>query len=83
LHIRSTKIDKNTAAADAAAVNVLFLLEGQAVGALIHSGVCFMGTDHNTLQGAVVCFVAVVCALSYGAFDALVGLAVHSPFLLL
>ena len=68
---------------EAAAANPLFLFEGQAIGALVHGGICLVGTNHNTFQGAVVCLVAVMCALLNGTFDALVSIAVHSPFLLL
>ena len=64
--------------------NLVFLLltEGHAVGALIHSGVCLMSAHHDTLQRAVVLVGTVVCTLSNGAFDALVGIAIHSLFLL-
>ena len=64
------------AAASAAAVT-LFLAEGLAVGALIHGGIGLMGAHQDLIQGAEVFAVAVVCALLDGAFDALVGIAVH------
>lgn len=36
-----------------------------------------MCADQNTLQGAVVCIAAMVGALLYSAFDALVSVVVH------
>ena len=62
--------------------STLFLTEGHAVGALIHSGVCLVGAHQNLFQRAVVGFIAMVRALTDGAFDALVGVAVHNKFLL-
>ena len=41
-----------------------------------------MGAHQDLVQGAVVLTLAVVCALLNGAFDALVGIAVHIVFLL-
>ena len=61
----------------------LLLAEGLAVGALIHGGIGLMGTNHDLIQGAVVLGVAVVCAGLDGAFNALVGMAIHNRFLLL
>jgi hypothetical protein len=61
---------------------VLLLAEGLAVGALIHGGICLVGAHQNVIQRAVVVGVTVVSALSYGAFDALVCIAVHSHDLL-
>ena len=60
----------------------LFLTEGHTVGALILGGIPFVSTNQNALQRAEVRFVAVVCALMHSAFDALIGIAVHSLFLL-
>ena len=42
-----------------------------------------MGTHQNPVQRTVVLVFAVVCALLNGTFDALIGMAVHSCFLLL
>ena len=75
------KICKN-AAAIAAAIG-LSLAEGLAVGALIHGRVGLMGTNHDLIQGAVVFSVAVVSAGLDGAFNALIGMAIHILFLLL
>ena len=61
----------------------LFLFEGQAISALIHGGVRFIGTNHDTVQRAVICLITMMGTLSYGAFDALVCMAIHVPFLLL
>ena len=61
----------------------LLLAEGLAVGALVHSGVGLVGTHQDLVQSAVVLALAVVGALMDGAFDALIGIAVHSHFLLL
>jgi hypothetical protein len=77
LPLRQEKI----AAANAAAAGSL-LTEGLAVGALIHGGVCLMGTHQNTVQGTEVLGIAVVCAGLHCAFDALVGIGVHIVFLL-
>ena len=60
----------------------LLLPEGLAVGALIHSRILLVSAHHDPIQGAVVFGIAVVSALLYGAFDALVGFAVHFDFLL-
>ena len=61
----------------AAAKIALLFPERLAVRALIHGGVCFVGAHKDFVQRAVVCVVAVVCALANGAFDALVGIFVH------
>ena len=55
----------------------LLSVEGHAVGALVHSGIALMGAHQNGIQGAVVLGSAVVGALIYGTFDALVGVTVH------
>ena len=60
----------------------LFLSEGLAVGALIHAGIALVGADQNALQGAEICFVAVMGTLMNSALDALVGIAVHIIILL-
>ena len=70
---------KKTAAK--AAVNLL-LAEGHAVGTLIHGGVGLMGAHQNAVQGAIVFGITVVSTGLYGAFDALVCIAVHRFFLL-
>ena len=61
----------------------LFLAEGLAVSALVHSGVSLMGAHQDPLQRAVVGIVAVVGALRNGAGNALVGVTAHGSFLLL
>ena len=61
---------------------VLLLTEGLAVGALVHGGICLMGTDQDSIQRAEVLLTAVVGALLHSAFDALVCMAVHTQFLL-
>ena len=60
----------------------LLLAEGHAVGALVHGGVILMGTHQDAVQRAVVLGVAVIGAGLDGAFNALVGMAVHVRFLL-
>jgi len=60
----------------------LFLAEGLAVSALVHSGITLVGANQNTVQSAEICILAVVSALLNGAFDALVCFAIHSEFLL-
>ena len=61
----------------------LLLAEGLAVSALVHSRIGLVGTYHNTLQGAVVCILAMMGALSDSTLDTLVSMAAHIPFLLL
>jgi hypothetical protein len=61
---------------------VLSLLEGLAVGTLVHHGIVLVGTHHDAVQRAVVFGVAVMCAGLNGAFDALVSVAIHIHFLL-
>ena len=61
----------------------LLLPEGLAVGALVHGGVCFVSTHQDAVQGAVVGLIAMMGALTDGAFDALVCMAIHVHFLLL
>ena len=58
---------------------LLFLLahKGQAVGALIHSGVALMGANLNLVQRTEVLQVAVVHTLVDSAFDRLVSLIIH------
>ena len=65
-----------------AAAKPLLLTEGHTVGTLVHSRICLMGTHQNTVQAAVVGIAAVMCALLYGAFNTLVGIAVHIRLLL-
>ena len=60
----------------------LLLPEGLAVGALIHGGVCLVGTYQDMLQRAVVFVVTVVRALGNGTLDASVCMAAHTWFLL-
>ena len=59
------------------------LAEGLAVGALIHGGVDLVGAHQNPVQRAIVLAFTVMGALAHGAFNALVGMAIHSFFLLL
>ena len=60
----------------------LLFTEGLAVGALIHSRVGFVGAYKDTVQGAVVCLITVICALRNGTLDALICFAIHFDFLL-
>ena len=46
--------------------------ERLAVGALVHSGIGFMGAHKNLIQGAVVTIAAVMAALGNGAGNGLV-----------
>ena len=62
---------------------LLSLAERLAVGTLILSRICLMGTNQNAVQRAVVLTVAMICAGLDGAFDALVCVAVHDFLLLL
>jgi uncharacterized MAPEG superfamily protein len=63
-------------------IRQLLLAEGHAVGALIHGRICLMGADQNSVEGAVVFAVAVVCALLDGAFNGLVCMTIHNEILL-
>ena len=58
-------------------LSCLLLAEGLAVGTLIHSGVSLVGTHQNTIQGAEVCILAVVCALCNSTLNALVSMTIH------
>ena len=51
----------------------LFEAEGLAVGALIHSRICFVCADLNTFQIAVILGFAMVCALTYAAANTFIG----------
>ena len=73
---------RKIAAADAAATFPLPLAEGLAVSALVHGGVGLVGTHQDPVQRAVVLGIAVISAGLNGAFDALVGMTVHSHILL-
>ena len=55
----------------------LLLAEGHAVSALVHAGVGFVGAYQNALQRAEVGLIAMMGALLYGAFDALICVTVH------
>jgi hypothetical protein len=73
---------KKKAAAFAAAWGRLLLAEGLAVSALIHGRVLLMGAHQDLVQRTVVLGVAVIGTGLDGAFDALVGVAVHDIDLL-
>ena len=60
----------------------LLLAEGHAVSALVLSGICLMGTNHDPVQGAIVLVFAMVGALADSAFDGFVGMTVHKKSLL-
>ena len=61
----------------------LLFPEGHAVGALVHSGIGFVGAHQDPVQGAVVLILTVVRTLLNGAFDALVCVIIHNDILLL
>ena len=56
----------------------LLLAEGLAVGALVHGGVALVGAHQDAVQSAEIGIAAVVGALVYGAFNALVSVTVHN-----
>ena len=60
----------------------LLLAEGLAVSALVHGRILLVGAHQDLVQRAVVLSVAVVSAGLDGAFDTLVGIAVHCDILL-
>ena len=62
---------------------ISLLAEGLAVGALVHGGICLMGTYQDTLQGAEIGILAMVCALLNGTLNALVCMTIHSLMILL
>ena len=70
------------AQSDAFPESISALAEGHAVGAGILCGIGFVGTHQNSIQRTVVFAGAVVGALVYGAFDALVCVAAHIKILL-
>ena len=55
----------------------LLLAEGHAVGALVNSGIHFVGAHQDAVQGAVVLVLTMVGTLLDGTLDALVGMTVH------
>ena len=59
---------------------ILFLCEGLAVGALIHSGIALVSADKDFIQGAVIvgCVVTAAC---HGAFNAGVAFTIHCTYL--
>ena len=58
------------------------LAERHAVGALVLGGILLVGAHHDLIQRTVVLGVAVIGALADGAGDTLVGVAVHTIYLL-
>ena len=60
----------------------LFLAEGLAVSALIHGGICLVGTNQNTVQAAVIFIAAMMRTLLNGAFNALICVTIHRVILL-
>ena len=60
----------------------LFFTERHAISALILRRIALVGTNQNSLQRAVVCFVAVMCALMNSTLNTLVCIAVHNDLLL-
>ena len=59
------------------------LAEGLTVGALVHGGICLMGTYQDPLQRAEISILAMVGALLNGTLNALVCMAIHGYILLL
>ena len=74
---------EGTAAVTSVPRAILFLPEALAVGTLIHGGVGLVSAHQNLIQGAVIFAGAVVRALLDGAFNAFVGMTVHTFSLLL
>ena len=74
---------EGTAAVPSVSRVILFLSEALAVGTLIHGGVGLVSAHQNLIQGAVIFAGAVVRALLDGAFNAFVGMTVHTFSLLL
>ena len=56
----------------------LLLAEGHAVGALVYSGIGFMGTHQNTVKRTVVLAAAVMGTLADSAFNGFVRMTIHS-----
>ena len=73
---------RNIENARGCAAGVLFLKsplpfpEGLAVCALIHRRIVFVRTDSDAVERTIIRGGAMICTLGYGAFNALVGLAV-------
>ena len=55
----------------------LLARKGKTVGALIHSGIALMCANFDLVQRAVVLQIAMMGALTDGAFNCLVCIAVH------
>ena len=70
--------EKECAAAKKPPQDPLFLTEGLAVCAGFHSGVCLVRAHKDSLQRAEIGIIAVICALLYSAFDALVCMTTHN-----
>ena len=66
------------ATAGAAAETKSALAERLTVGALIFSGICLVGTDHDSIQRTVVVGIAVIGTGLDGALDALIGIGIHT-----
>jgi len=56
----------------------LLLAEGHAVGALIHSGIVFVGTHQNPVQRTIVLVFTMMGTLVDSAFNTLVCVVVHN-----
>ena len=57
---------------------ILLSCKRHAVGALIHGGITLMGADLDLVQGTIVLHIAMVDALTNGAFDCFVSLHIHA-----
>ena len=60
----------------------LLLAEGLAVGALVLSGIHFVGADQNLVQRTEVLVLTMVCTLLDSTFNTLVCVTVHRKSLL-
>ena len=55
----------------------LLFTEGHAISALIHGRICFMGSNKDSVQRAIIRLITMVCTLSYGTLNALISVTVH------
>ena len=60
--------------------SALLLAEGLTVGALIHSGICLVGTYQNAVQRTEIGILTVMGALLDSTLNALIGVTIHKMF---
>ena len=56
---------------------LLFCLEGITVNALTLCGLCFVGSDFNLVECAIILALTIVLTLLYCAMNGLIGCVIH------